>query len=573
MIRQQKKALAFLTIAVLLLLGMEAAASGLATSSRQYLKIPFGVRPAALAGSFVGLADDHNAVHWNPAGLVQVMEPEVDLMYLSYFADMNFFYGAVALPTDGPIGLGASIIYGWLEPFNSTADGEAEPGTFSDLAATFGAGYRRGSLAVGGAVKYLHSSLMHHRSMGVGLDLGAMLFMLDGRCTAGFAATNVFSFLSSYGEYQFTEKLPTDLKAGVAYRFRRRAPNRFTLSLEVNRPLDSYLWIHGGGEVVIKDILSLRGGYKFREHGLDLGGLSGFSCGGGLRQWGVNINYALAPFGDLGNTHYISLTYRFLPLSHEPMIRRRMVEEPRDLVVQRQTGGIDPGAVSRAEFNTRSMLADQEMRMDIKAWELDITDADGRVVRTMRGSGKPPEKLVWDGKDDKGGVVVGGVMNNYKLRISSDREMRVVKEGSLFAASMGEEGTRQTKLRRIPEERLRPDKRGRIKVPPVYFDSRSSQLSPRDLYMLRQVANIIRKNPKCKIYIEGHSSPEGAFDYNLGLSQARANAVLRYLIEVEKVNLRSVLARGHGSTMPKFNNTTPTGRRRNRRVEVILVVE
>ena len=157
-------------VALALLAQDPLAASGLATSSRQYLKIPFGVRPAALAGSFVGLADDHNAVHWNPAGLVQVLEPELDLMYLSYFADMNFFYGACAWPTNGFGDYGASVIYGWMEPFNSTADESAEKGTCSDLVGTVAGGHRMGPLAVGMGGKYIYSSLMNRTSMGFGVD-------------------------------------------------------------------------------------------------------------------------------------------------------------------------------------------------------------------------------------------------------------------------------------------------------------------------------------------------------------------------------------------------------------------
>ena len=254
-------------------------ASSLATSSRQYLKIPFGVRPASLGGSFAGLADDHNAVHYNPAGLVQVIDPVLDLMYLSYFADVNFFYGGGALPLGRFGNYACSLIYSWVEPFNSTADQAAEKGTFSDMSATLGVGYDLGFVALGGGLRLIRSSLMGSSSMGMGVDLGAMLFLADGRMSLGLSGTNALSFSGSYGEYSFKEKLPTELRCGLAYRFRRRAANRVTITMEVDRPLDSYLWFHAGSEVVLMDVLALRAGYKLHEHGLDLGDLSGFSGG------------------------------------------------------------------------------------------------------------------------------------------------------------------------------------------------------------------------------------------------------------------------------------------------------
>jgi hypothetical protein len=66
-----------------------------------------------------------------------------------------------------------------------------------------------------------------------------------------------------------------------------------------------------GAEVTPKKFFSIRVGYRYALNSPDLGGLSNFSAGIGLRRAPLSVDYAFVPLGDLGMTHRISLNFRF----------------------------------------------------------------------------------------------------------------------------------------------------------------------------------------------------------------------------------------------------------------------
>ena len=70
--------------------------------------------------------------------------------------------------------------------------------------------------------------------------------------------------------------------------------------------------------------------------------------------------------------------------------------------------------------------------------------------------------------------------------------------------------------------------------------------------------------------IEGHSDAFGSNEYNLTLSQQRAEAVRRGLEEAGVAPERIVAARGVGSASPVASNDTREGRQLNRRVEILI---
>jgi outer membrane protein OmpA-like peptidoglycan-associated protein len=69
--------------------------------------------------------------------------------------------------------------------------------------------------------------------------------------------------------------------------------------------------------------------------------------------------------------------------------------------------------------------------------------------------------------------------------------------------------------------------------------------------------------------IEGHTDSDGADDYNLKLSQNRANSVRLYLIQTYKIDGGRLEAKGRGETKPIDTNNTPEGKANNRRVELV----
>lgn len=84
------------------------------------------------------------------------------------------------------------------------------------------------------------------------------------------------------------------------------------------------------------------------------------------------------------------------------------------------------------------------------------------------------------------------------------------------------------------------------------------------------IASWLRAHPGARIQIAVHTDAQGAAEWNLRLSQARAEAVRDALVE-RKIAPERLVARGYGETQPIAPNTTVEGRRRNQRVEVRVV--
>lgn len=103
----------------------------------------------------------------------------------------------------------------------------------------------------------------------------------------------------------------------------------------------------------------------------------------------------------------------------------------------------------------------------------------------------------------------------------------------------------------------------------VTFAVNSSTIQPGFYGPLNDVANTLVQYPKTAVDILGHASSDGADDYNLRLSQQRADSVKSYLIGkgVQSVRLNAI---GFGETQPIADNSTAEGRAANRRVEIIL---
>ena len=76
--------------------------------------------------------------------------------------------------------------------------------------------------------------------------------------------------------------------------------------------------------------------------------------------------------------------------------------------------------------------------------------------------------------------------------------------------------------------------------------------------------------PDRSVTIEGHTDSVGGGDYNLGLSQRRADSVKSYL-SVQGINPARLSASGMGMGNPVADNATESGRQQNRRVDVIIV--
>jgi OOP family OmpA-OmpF porin len=100
----------------------------------------------------------------------------------------------------------------------------------------------------------------------------------------------------------------------------------------------------------------------------------------------------------------------------------------------------------------------------------------------------------------------------------------------------------------------------------VNFESGSAAITPDSYAVLDQVVKSLKAYPEVRVEIAGHTDDVGKDEYNLGLSQRRADSVRQYLMNAG-ISADRLVARGYGETTPIASNATPAGRADNRRIE------
>ena len=100
----------------------------------------------------------------------------------------------------------------------------------------------------------------------------------------------------------------------------------------------------------------------------------------------------------------------------------------------------------------------------------------------------------------------------------------------------------------------------------IFFDFNKADVKPGAYPILDEAVAVFENNPGLNLEIQGYTDSIGPEEYNLGLSQRRAEAVEAY-IESKGVNPASVTAKGYGEANPVASNDTAEGRAKNRRVE------
>jgi outer membrane protein OmpA-like peptidoglycan-associated protein len=106
----------------------------------------------------------------------------------------------------------------------------------------------------------------------------------------------------------------------------------------------------------------------------------------------------------------------------------------------------------------------------------------------------------------------------------------------------------------------------------VLFEFDRAELLPGAYLTIDKLVTFLKKYPKRNVLIEGHTDSIGTDDYNLDLSQRRADAVRIALVERD-ISLSRINTKGYGKRYPVASNDTEAGRQRNRRVEIVILDE
>ena len=179
------------------------------------------------------------------------------------------------------------------------------------------------------------------------------------------------------------------------------------------------------------------------------------------------------------------------------------------------------------------------------------------------------------------GAMIGGAVGAILGAATGDKESRkkrALKGAGVGAIAGGGVGyymdTQEAKLReKLESTGVSVTRNGDniiLNMPSaITFDVNSSALKPNFFSVLDSVNLVLKEYKSTLVTVAGHTDSSGADDYNMRLSQQRAQTVATYLNNNGVVTER-LAAVGYGETQPVASNDTAEGKARNRRVEITL---
>lgn len=114
---------------------------------------------------------------------------------------------------------------------------------------------------------------------------------------------------------------------------------------------------------------------------------------------------------------------------------------------------------------------------------------------------------------------------------------------------------------------------GKIALYGIYFDTDKATLKPESAPTIKEIVTLLNNNPKLSVYIVGHTDMTGSFEHNIELSKRRASAVVTELISVHKIKSSRLFSEGVGPLSPIATNENESGRKLNRRVELVAKIK
>ena len=251
----------------------------------QFELIDVGAKPIALGGAFTSLANNSNAVYYNPAGLSQMPFREVSIFYSpAPFGLKELANGSVNFvePTKfGAFGVSAKT-YGF-ELYKEIT-----------VTASYSNNYKK-KIYYGANVNFYNLKIQNYGSASTfGVDIGGLAYLTDF-LRWGFAAFNLNRPMIGTQD----DKLPQVYRTGISVQPR----NELNFMLDVEKDTRYTTSVKAGIEYSLYDMIDLRAGIGTEP--------TKFSAGVGLYYSIFEIDYGFYNHQDLGLTHQGTITVNF----------------------------------------------------------------------------------------------------------------------------------------------------------------------------------------------------------------------------------------------------------------------
>ncbi len=295
------------------------------TTAAPFLGIASGARSTAMGGAYVALANDGNAMFYNPAGMAQIKLNNISFSNVNWFLDSQIQDATVIVSgaEKGNFGLSVRALnYGEIDVTTiSNPEGTGEQFTPIDLSVAFTySRYITDKFSIGATAKYIQQKIWNESALGFAVDLG-MLYRTDFKnLTIGMSILNFGTDMQLSGDdlrepidldpingnndrieaFLGTDEwaLPLIFRVGIAMDAVEVENHKLIVAIDAKHPNDNSESVDVGAEYGFNDLLFLRGGYRslFSSQTEDQGVTAGF----GLKY---EINGVIAKLGGAYMSH------------------------------------------------------------------------------------------------------------------------------------------------------------------------------------------------------------------------------------------------------------------------------
>ncbi len=298
------------------------------TAAAQFLKIGIGARSLGMGEAFTAVANDAEALYWNPAGLVLSEKHGVILSHVDWLVDVKLDFGGVVYHLDDFNTIGLAITYLHTDEMKETTElqpfGTGRTFTYSDFLLSLSYARRLTDyFSFGLSAKYMQESVYD-------LEMRSLLFDLGTYYDTGFESIRFAMVVSNFGEDMAPEGTikvrnldnetvtintfqdfppPTILRIGLAAEIFQSENHTVTSAVQLNHPNDNKENVNFGFEYTFYKQFSLRGGYKTGRVEEDFSFGLGFYLPTNISD--LKVDYALTNFGRLGYVNRFALQLLF----------------------------------------------------------------------------------------------------------------------------------------------------------------------------------------------------------------------------------------------------------------------
>jgi hypothetical protein len=350
----------------------------------EFLNSGVGARPLGMGRAFTGVADDVDAIFWNPAGLSSFRSSQIGFVHspLALSGSHDALAYSQPIYSLGAIGVGVASV--GSSDIDRVDSNNSVIGSYDYRETGYLVSYAHrmhDKLDLGGTVKMAENSIAGTTKRGFGADLG-LLYRTGARFQVGVMARNIVA--PAYSFETEKETFARVLRVGAAAKFLNQ---HLTTALDLEKTVgisQNPRWHFGLEGFVIPNIV-LRAGIDETE----------ISSGLGIRWRSLQFDYA-AGFQEIGFLNRFSFKVYFGGY---------------EVDVKASPNVFSPvGIKNKVYFKIRT-----SSRQRIVKWILSVRNAKGDVVRSFQGFNTPPESLEWDGRDAQNRVVDAG---RYTYRVT-----------------------------------------------------------------------------------------------------------------------------------------------------------